>query len=306
MKDSEHFDLEELADGVYAAIATDHGYAVSNSGIVDLGGSTLVFDSFLNQRAANDLKETAKSLFGRDVEYLVNSHHHNDHIWGNEVFSKSKIISSKGTRKLMATVGKKEAEEDKNEVSKQIQTLLAGLDRADPDYTVRSSYYRSIEDAFQNLHLILPSWTFEEKLEINGSKRKVEILAYKGGHTESDSILYLPNDGIAFLGDLHFIEFHPWFLDGDVDRLSNILEEIQKLDLKKVVPGHGPIGGSHDFKPMHDDINEAKRIANEAATSGISIDNAILAGVPSKFEGWKFRRFYGQNLRYLYDRFTKN
>ena len=44
----EHFTLHQLADGVYAAIATELGAAFSNAGLIDLGGQTLVFDAFEN------------------------------------------------------------------------------------------------------------------------------------------------------------------------------------------------------------------------------------------------------------------
>ena len=49
---SNHFSLERLADGVFAAIATGSGAAVANAGIIDLGGRTLVFDTFMTSQAA--------------------------------------------------------------------------------------------------------------------------------------------------------------------------------------------------------------------------------------------------------------
>jgi hypothetical protein len=62
---SEHFELQELAAGVYAAIATPDGAAYSNAGIVDLGDQTLIFDTFDTVLAAQDLRTAAKSLTGR-------------------------------------------------------------------------------------------------------------------------------------------------------------------------------------------------------------------------------------------------
>ena len=49
---SRHFNLEQLADGVYAAIHAEEGWAICNAGIIDLGDRTLVFDSFMSPQAA--------------------------------------------------------------------------------------------------------------------------------------------------------------------------------------------------------------------------------------------------------------
>ncbi len=51
---SRHFNLEQLADGVYAAIHAEEGWAICNAGIIDLGDRTLVFDSFMSPQAAID------------------------------------------------------------------------------------------------------------------------------------------------------------------------------------------------------------------------------------------------------------
>ena len=79
---SKHFELHQLAEGTFAAIAKDGGSAICNSGIVDLGGQVVVFDTFLTPQAALDLRHATEELFGRAPHIVVNSHYHNDHIWG--------------------------------------------------------------------------------------------------------------------------------------------------------------------------------------------------------------------------------
>jgi cyclase len=84
-----------LADGVYAAIHIDGGAAIGNAGIVDLGDRTLIYDTFLTPQAAEDLRIAAEALTGRPIDAVLNSHWHNDHIWGNQVFSaNTEIIST--------------------------------------------------------------------------------------------------------------------------------------------------------------------------------------------------------------------
>src|SRR5438270_10832420 len=81
---SKHFRINELAEGVYAAISTNEGSAVGNAGIVDLGDQTLVFDTFMTPMAAQDLRAAAESLTGNSIAYAFNSHWHNDHIPANQ------------------------------------------------------------------------------------------------------------------------------------------------------------------------------------------------------------------------------
>ena len=108
---SVHFQLQIVANGVYATIAREGGAAIGNAGIVDLGDRTLVFDTFLTPQAAVDLHAAALEVTGRVPQLVINSHYHNDHIWGNQIFvPEAQILSSTGTRRLIASAGEEEFE----------------------------------------------------------------------------------------------------------------------------------------------------------------------------------------------------
>ena len=90
--------LHELADGVWAAIAQPTGLAMSNSGIVDLGDRTLVFDTTISPRSASDLRAAAEYLTGRPVAGVLNSHWHRDHVFGNAVPRRERLRLQRGER----------------------------------------------------------------------------------------------------------------------------------------------------------------------------------------------------------------
>src|SRR5215510_7888987 len=99
---SAHFQLHQLADGVFAAIHREGGAAQSNAGIIDLGGQVLIFDTFIAPAAAADLREAVTALLAWPVSTLINSHYHNDHIWGNQAFpSDIPIIATIEARELI-------------------------------------------------------------------------------------------------------------------------------------------------------------------------------------------------------------
>jgi len=72
---SSHFHLEQINEGVYAAIAIAGGGAFSNSGIVNLGERTIIFDTF---ETAEDLRVANDFLTGNPIPWVVNSHAHSD------------------------------------------------------------------------------------------------------------------------------------------------------------------------------------------------------------------------------------
>jgi cyclase len=71
---SQYFQIEQVADGVHAAIVTPGTGAWGNAGIIDLGGRTVVFDTFATPRAAADLRAAAEELTGQPVTLVINSH----------------------------------------------------------------------------------------------------------------------------------------------------------------------------------------------------------------------------------------
>jgi glyoxylase-like metal-dependent hydrolase (beta-lactamase superfamily II) len=92
---SKNFRIEKLSEGIYVAIHTPGGYAICNAGIVYLGEETIIIDTSLSPEVAADLLKVSKELTGNPVKYIINSHYHNDHTRGNQVFKPAAIIISK-------------------------------------------------------------------------------------------------------------------------------------------------------------------------------------------------------------------
>ncbi|MFM9007481.1 MAG: MBL fold metallo-hydrolase, partial [Bacteroidota bacterium] len=96
-----HFTFYTLHPGVYAAVANPDGHAISNAGIVDMGSYLLVFDAFMTPHAARELRNMAEAFCGKPVRYLINSHWHNDHSGGNQVFDDITILGTEEIRMAM-------------------------------------------------------------------------------------------------------------------------------------------------------------------------------------------------------------
>ncbi|HYK44878.1 MAG TPA: MBL fold metallo-hydrolase, partial [Parafilimonas sp.] len=171
---SKHFTIQKLAHGVYAAIATNGGYAICNAGIVDLGDATLIFDPFMTPEAADDLKKAAEQLTGHAVKYVVNSHFHNDHIGGDQVFTGAALISTTRTRELIAEYQPQEIEDDKLNASASLEkTRNEDTSTMTPhqreEHTMWTGYYAALATSSNFLKIILPDITFTDSLTIHGS-----------------------------------------------------------------------------------------------------------------------------------------
>ena len=104
--ESAHFSLQPLAEGIYAAIATEQGAGFSNAGLIDLGDRMLVFDSFENPKAAEDLVQAAVHLFQHKPMTVLISHWHPDHWGGLQVFAGCPILATSITRHSMLPVAR--------------------------------------------------------------------------------------------------------------------------------------------------------------------------------------------------------
>ena len=301
--DSRHFRIRPLADGVYAAIAVDGGAASCNSGIIDLGDFTVIFDSFLTPQAAIDLLAASEKLSGSPVQYVINSHRHSDHIRGNQVFRQAKIVSTAKTREWLALKGQEDIRLDAEEATRELRALETGQNATMQDeIDLWRGCYRGVLESIPTLELKLPNLTFDTRMIFHGASRTAEIVTYGGGHTESDAILLLPNERSAFMGDLLFIEMHPWLSSGDPTEFVRILEKVETLDLKTFVPGHGLVGMSGDIALNRKYVADLERLAAAAFNEGRSEEQVAHMAIPSAFATWRFRVFFEANMRFLYKR----
>lgn len=301
---SKYFKLQQLANGVYAAINL-----LGNAGIVDLGDRTLVYDSLFMPQAAKDLRSVTEALIGRPIDVVINSHWHYDHIWGNQVFSAdTDIISTIETRRLItATRGVVNYDSLMANAEKALESLLAKFKATESEAEQRQlapfiDDYRSIIEAMPILQVRAPNLTFDQRLVFHGTDRTAELIPFIRGHTESDAVLFLPQEGIAFMSDLLFIDTHPYLGDGDPDSLRQILEEVSALAPKIFIPGHGPVGGLNSLRLMKQYIDTLNGLSRKMVEDGEAEEIIDEMAIPAPFEDWLLAGFFPDNMHLLYQR----
>ena len=291
---SKHFKLEQLADGVYGAIASPSGQAFSNGGIVDLGDQTLVFDAFETPAAAADLRSAAEQLTGHPVSYLIISHCHADHWGGNQVFApETAIITTHTIREEMpeAIGWMIELKENPSELEEAIKETREGLETEEDEHK-RTSLKASIarmtgwQEILPGFELRYPEQTFSGKLVFHGAQRRAELVEVAPGHTASDSYLLLPDDRIVFMGDLGFLQSQPFMVYCDPQAWVSELERMETLDVETYVPGHGPLGTKTDLALQREFITQLEEMVGQAVSDGLTVEETLDKTLPAPFEDW--------------------
>ncbi|NNF33198.1 MAG: MBL fold metallo-hydrolase [Saprospiraceae bacterium] len=306
---SQHFNLVELTDGVYACIHKPGGKAICNVGIIDNGNETIIFDSFLSPEAAEEIPKIVSHYNLSPIRYVINSHYHNDHIRGNQIFDEDvKIISTTRTAELIAEKEPLEIADEK-EYGPERYTYYDSLDQ---EYSgnkdaveyqkimMWKSYYEILSTSHKEITTRIPEMLITEEHFLNGPDRKVRLLPRGKGHTDSDLVLFLPEDGILFTGDLVFNQCHPYLAHGSLHEWKEWLNYLLGLKPASVIPGHGNIGDTATIMNMKTYIEAIENIAHQ-----INFKEEISTDlIPGAFKDWWFDRFFPVNLGFAFENKT--
>ncbi|MDP4084884.1 MAG: MBL fold metallo-hydrolase [Bacillota bacterium] len=300
------FHLQKLSEGVFAAIANPGKGAWSNAGFIDLGDELLVFDSFSTPSAAQELRDQAERMTGKKVKYLINSHFHGDHVFGNQVFIDTTIISTSLTRKLVKEQNViHDVEKEQEEMSQVVQALKNQIEKT-TDGVLKTSMINQYQEmskvleAVPYLTMVSPNLIFENFLVIHGSKRSVELHCYGGGHSPSDCFLYLPEEKISFMGDIVTEELHlPIF---NPEEFISILRKVKQVHIDMVIPGHGNVGKMQLCDILIDYLSLLIEKAKEACETGISLEEFISTfSTPIEYKNWRGHNGIKRNLSTVYN-----
>ena len=298
---SPHFKVEPLAAGVWAVLA-DSGAATGNAAIVDLGDRTLVFDAFLTPEAADDLRRAARELTGRAASYVALSHWHNDHVRGAQAFDGALVLASTRTRALIVEKEAAALASEKRSVAGAIEHARARRAAETNPLRFREyDFWIGYHEAIQRSHAVLqptrPALTFADRLILHGTTRSAELIALDG-HTGGDTVLWLPEEKLAFLGDLLFVDHHPYLPDGDPAEHRAALGFVKGLGPARVLPGHGPVSGPETLDAFVAYLDGVEAAGRDLARAGATDKDALAVAVPEPYARWGFSVFYKHNVRF--------
>lgn len=290
---SKYFDLEEITNGIFIAFSIQGSGSIGNVGIVDLGNRTLIY-AFESPIISENLRVASELLTGRMATWVVNSHFHPDHWFGNQVFPlETSIISSQITRENMVKFIDEVEGENANPTEVE-EYLLELKDQvlSESDPIIRDKIKSSVarwelyKESLPHLQLRIPDQAFIGRIELHGSKRFVELINAGHAHTSGDVYLRLPAEKIAILGDIGFFNEQPYMADSDPQGWKSILRMLEDSKYETILPGHGPGGTDKDLSLMQEYINLLETLVSNAIEQGETIKYVINQELPEPFRTW--------------------
>ena len=305
-KAEDDFQLIQVADGVYAAIAKPGGLASGNAGFVIGDDGVIVFDTFFTPAAIEELIGEIQKVTNKPIKYAVNSHYHLDHTGGNQVLAARgiPIIAHDNVMQWQTTKNKRflptpeELQKRKADAEKQLSATPE--DQKDK----RTSLERQIRrlDAMMPIKLTNPTRTFSSgTMELKLGKRKV-ILATLPGHTGGDVFAYVPDANVVFMGDLGWSKTLPNLVDATVNDWIPTLDKITRdHPAAKYVPGHGNVATVTEMKDFRDYLDDLRARVKQGIAKGLTVDEAKQQLIlPEKYKTFAFPNFASPNVEDMY------
>ncbi len=269
---------ERVADNVYSF--QSEVYAQVTAGAVIGPNWAVVIDTLVLPEESLAIREFIEQELSMPVRYVVDTHSHADHAWGNCFFPGATIIAHSLCRQMLETRGKTSLEQVRK------QNL-----------------------AYRNARITLPQMTFSEgSLNLRVGKKTLSIIPLPG-HTADNIAVLVEEDRVLFAGDAAMSL--PSIVEGDIDDLTFSLKKMAKMGLENIVQGHGDIvlrGEIDNFlkenlaylSNIRKAVRKASRrkfpqeILDEATVESCGKSRVLIGGLASELHQRNLRALYRQ------------
>jgi cyclase len=248
--------VEEVADGVFAIVQLDGTWGLSNAALVNDGSRSIMVDTFFTEQRNDRLREITDSLSAAPPSFLVNTHHHGDHVHGNGWYPEALVVAHRATR--------------------------AAIAKLDPEVSAR----RFHTVAFGRIRPRVPDLAFSSSWTLHGADVTVEVSCPGVAHCPGNSVVHIPERRVLFAGDLVLKGCTPSFSGGSAIGFRAVLERLRTLEADVIVPGHGPVCGPEAFDETERYVEFVLDRAAAALTAGLSPLEAARGVDLGEFARW--------------------
>lgn len=250
--------LIEVGNGIFVWRGEGLG---PNSGFIISDDAVMVIDSLVGPGLAREVLAQVQRVTTKEVRYLVNTHHHGDHVLGNIVFASAHIIAHYKCRQIMA---------------ESWPHMVRSWSQLRPD----------LAEDLAGAQITLPDITFSDRFTLYMDGRQLEFMYTGHGHTPDDIVLYLPQDRVLFAADLLFAGMFPFMRDSNSQGWIDALDKILPLEATTVVPGHGPVSKKDELLVQREFMTTLRGMVLACFQQGMSDEEAVRSLQLKGYEHW--------------------
>ena len=271
-------EIVELEAGVFARLHE----GLTNAGIIIGDDSVLVIDSLRVPSFARDLIQDVKTITEKPIGFVIDTHSHWDHSWGNEEFLEATIIGHKNCYAEMIDM------EWNEEWRKKV---------------VSSNDPWSEEGNLVNI--TPPNMTFETSMQLYFGGREIDLKYFGRAHTSGDIYIHLPKEKIVFTGDVAQDGGVPYLGDCYPADWPETDNQLASLPIERFMSGHGPIGDHNALVEAKDFIHTLVDSVKHAIADGqdsLQASKYVINEMSPKYGDWRSFDRIGENLPSVYDK----
>ena len=267
-----------LLEGSTDNFAKANGGNIVNTAFIVTTQGVVVIDSGPSKRYGEAMRKAIAAVTDKPVIQLLLTHHHPDHVLGNQAFSDVPIGALPGTTVLLQQQGDAMAE----------------------------NMYRMVGDWMRGTEVVLPTQALAPGVNRFGN-HDLQLLSL-GGHTGADLAILDQKTGVLFAGDLVF--YQRALTTPNSPGLSVWLADIatlQGLPWTQVVPGHGPVANdARPFEQMRDYLAWLDQLLRDGAANGSDMGEMIRSPIPERFAAINLSRYeLIRSVSHLYPRYER-
>lgn len=224
-----------------------------NTGVIVGDKGALIVDTRSSAKEGKRFLADIRKITKLPILWVVNTHYHFDHAWGNCVFvdEGAKVIGASPAPELLAKSGPRNlAQYQKNDKTR--------------------------ED-FEGTTIVPATVSFTGTMTLDLGGIVVELRSLPHAHSPDNLMVWVPQDKVLFSGDLLFVGCHPFLGEGDIQGWITGLDTIASFKAEKIVPGHGPVSTAKDIEEMKAYLKAFDDNAKELAKGKTKNDAPALA-----------------------------
>jgi cyclase len=287
---NERYELTRIDDNTYVFLAPrdDSGVVQSNCLVVIGEESVLVVDTGQFPSLAKKMVADIKKLTPKPVRYIINTHWHLDHAWGNQEFVAAwpgvTIISHEFTRKMIREGGDYYLRGDRQRnlgQAKQVRDFAAkgkamsGRDLTDQEKQSLLFSAETLEHIQTDLEATVntpPTLGYDKELTLDLGKREVKIMWLGRANTAGDSVVWLPDIKLLATGDT-VVHPAPFAFGSHLREWPATMQKMIDMNAAIIIPGHGPVMRDHSYLELVRDLTAATYSRVKAlADKGLTLD----------------------------------